>query len=365
MRIALVLTLLVACGDSPNTPSDGRTDGKTFEDAGIDAAIPLPATLFDTGLCVDRACTTISPDVMEYTPQFPLYADTATKRRWFKLPPGTKIDTTDMDHWIFPVGTTFWKEFTRGGTRVETRMIRRIYEADSVASWQYVSYQWNATNDDTTQADAAGVMNANGTQHDIPSVSNCKSCHENLKPTRILGFGAIQLDAPGVNADDITLHKLVDLGLLTTNPPAAASSTAPFYPIEGSAAVIAGMGYVHANCSHCHNPTSVFHNNTGLELRLLVGEVHDHAQTAAYRTAVGKAATSGDLLGQITDRSCSANSQPAPCVIKPMDKTNSIMYARFEFDRANDPQGFHMPQLGTEMIDANGTTILTNWIANP
>ncbi|HEY0254576.1 MAG TPA: hypothetical protein VGC41_23780, partial [Kofleriaceae bacterium] len=355
-----LMSLLIACGDQASATHDGATggDGKHYEDAAIDAAITAPDTLFDTGLCADAACATISPGVMEYTPQFPLWADTAAKRRWFQLPAGTKIDTTDMDHWVFPVGTKFWKEFSRDGKKVETRLIERIYEPDSPLSWIYVSYAWNATEDATTQAPAAGVMNANGTDHDIPSVFACKSCHESLPPTRVLGFGAIDLDWGGVNADDITLHKLVDMNLLTTNPPAVAAA-APFYPIAGTAAQVAGLGYVHANCGHCHNPLSSTHNNVAMELRMNVAEVGVYHDTAAYRTAVNQPALSGSA--GVTDTSCSSNGTPYPCIIKAGNPTQSVMHARFT---SMPGSSIHMPQLGSEMTDPTGTTVITNWITN-
>ena len=59
-----------------------------------------------------------------------------------------------MDHWEFPVGTKLWKEFTRDDgmgheVRVETRLIMRIGADDTEASWFYMPYAWNATNDDT------------------------------------------------------------------------------------------------------------------------------------------------------------------------------------------------------------------------
>src|SRR5450432_1007639 len=143
MRLAwFVVVLVAACGDQRFV-----VDGAVADGASIDAGDPNnPLTLFDTGLCVDRACIQISPDVQTYTPQFALWADTASKRRWYKLPPGTQIDTTDMDHWVFPVGTKFWKEFTRDDgmghdIRVETRLVMRIGPGDQQADWFYVSYQ--------------------------------------------------------------------------------------------------------------------------------------------------------------------------------------------------------------------------------
>ncbi|MEP6865611.1 MAG: hypothetical protein ABJE66_33635, partial [Deltaproteobacteria bacterium] len=67
MRIVLLALLSIGwvggCGDNKLT-ADGSIDSHDFKDTGVDAPDPKnPATLFDTGLCVDRACTQISPDV--------------------------------------------------------------------------------------------------------------------------------------------------------------------------------------------------------------------------------------------------------------------------------------------------------------
>ncbi|MEO8842069.1 MAG: hypothetical protein ABI704_10895 [Kofleriaceae bacterium] len=365
MRFALVALLVVGCGDNKLLPDGGGSaDAHVFDDAGIDAPNPnMPATLFDTGLCVDHACTQISADVHEYTPQFPLWADTATKRRWIYLPPGTQIDTTDMDHWDFPVGTKLWKEFTRDGVRIETRIVMRIGAGTTPQDWFYAAYQWNLSATDTTLAPPqTGVQNANGTMHDIPSRAACKACHENFTPTRVIGFGAIQLDWAGVNADDITLATLVADHTLTTNPPAPTSGV--YYPIEGTPAIKAGMGYIHANCSHCHNPNSQVHSNVPMELRLLVGEVHDHTLTAAYRTAVGQRATEpvGLLPAQYHCPDLDNTPNAAECIIAPGVPADSAMIHRFEADPG---MSIHMPALGSEMIDPTGDTTLTTWITSP
>src|SRR4051812_41872174 len=121
-----VLVALAACGDDGATKTDASVD-TLLADTPIDGKDPNnPQTLADTGLCLDAGCTQISPDVIAYEPQFQLWSDAATKRRWIYLPPGMQIDTSDMDFWQFPVGTKVWKEFTRGGIRVETRLIMRI-----------------------------------------------------------------------------------------------------------------------------------------------------------------------------------------------------------------------------------------------
>src|SRR5687768_2174017 len=140
---ALVATV-VACGD-PSLQPDASIDSSMADapaDAPIDADPNNPPTLVDTGLCTDAACTQIAPGIVPYTPRWELYSDGATKKRWIYLPPGTKIDTSDMDFWQFPVGTKLWKEFTRDGVRVETRLVMRIGAGNTSQDWFYVAYVW-------------------------------------------------------------------------------------------------------------------------------------------------------------------------------------------------------------------------------
>jgi len=209
---------LVACG--------GHHDAAV--DAGIDApadAPDLPADLVETGLCSDSACMLINPGIVEYAPRFVLWADTASKRRWMYLPPGSQIDTSDMNHWKFPVGFKAWKEFVRDGIRVETRMLEKIGPGDTTADWLYVPFEWNATGD-ATFAVPAGAFGVNGTGHHIPAQEECKSCHEQLAPSRVLGIQAIQLDG----ATPVGVDELATMNVLTA-PPAGAS---PHFPIPGA-----------------------------------------------------------------------------------------------------------------------------------
>jgi hypothetical protein len=60
----------------------------------------------------------IAEGVRPFSPQYPLWADGATKLRWVSLPKGGTIDAKDPDAWRFPVGTRFWKQFSFGDRRV-------------------------------------------------------------------------------------------------------------------------------------------------------------------------------------------------------------------------------------------------------
>jgi hypothetical protein len=343
-RWTLVLLAAAACGDNrllPDAPAPGE-DGPAPVDTPPDGN-PLD-TLAGTGLCVDRGCMQISPDVREYAPQFPFWDDEAAKRRWIYLPPGTQIDTSDMDRWVFPAGTKVWKEFTRDTTRVETRLIMKQLADDSApGAWFYATYQWNASQDGT-MAVTSGVQNANGTQHDIPTRSDCRSCHERLDPSRVLGFQAIQLDydAPEGMVD---LDSLIADNLLTAAP----GGTTPRFSPPGNAIDGAALGYLHGNCGHCHNPSSdLFSGKTPIDLRLRVALLGSVAETPAYTSTVNQPAAIPYTEGGTTYTTLIIPDDPAMSAV--ISRMSSMLPLRF------------MPNVAVEMIDPAGQTALVAWI---
>src|SRR5690606_38625803 len=94
--------------------------------------------------------------------------------------------------------------------------------------WFYAAYVWNQTQDATTWAEF-GEENANGTEHDVPGKEMCRMCHENQKPSRVLGFSALQLDhdAP---AGELDLGELIAQGLVSDPPSAPGTPGDPYFP---------------------------------------------------------------------------------------------------------------------------------------
>ena len=141
-------------------------DGGCPDDGGI------PDDLACTGLYSDWATKTIAPDAVAYTPALVFWSDGAIKTRWLYLPPGTTIDTTDMDNWVFPVGHE-GLEAVRPG-HADRRDAADL--EDVVDVWTYLDYLWSADGSSARRFDD-GETNVNGTTYEIPSTSVCSQCH--------------------------------------------------------------------------------------------------------------------------------------------------------------------------------------------
>ena len=217
-----------ACGsgDEGGSPDAAAPDA-TPPDAAIPDATPIPdavtnpESLRETGLYSDFENEVLAPGVREYEPQFELWADGATKRRFVYLPPGAKIDTSDMDFWEYPVGTRLWKEFWRDGVRVETRLLYKIRAGTGRGSWRMIGFAWNAEQTEAV-ADLGGRDDVLGTDHDIPPLLECLQCHDNAHDVA-LGFSAVLLDHDG---EGVTLSDLIAQDKLSA-PPAGTGCPIP------------------------------------------------------------------------------------------------------------------------------------------
>lgn len=298
----------------------------------------LPCQLSETGLFAEDMVT-LGEGVHPYTPEFKLWSDSAEKRRWVWLPPDTQIDTSDIDYWSFPVGTKLWKEFTRDGTRVETRLI----EKQMSGTWYTVAYLWR---EDQTEADAIpdGMMNASGTEHDVPNSDQCWTCHSQ-QPDKALGFSAIQLShdpEDANNPDEWTLDRLVAADLLTDPPTLPLEFSSSWSDLDR-----AMFGYMHSNCGVCHNPRGSANGTTGLDLLLRVNELAGTAEESTpYVGIVDVDIMKQDVMLDATKR------------IDPGSLENSAIYQRV----VTKGQEWSMPPLGTELVDTTAQQLLEDFI---
>lgn len=307
-----------------------------------------PQTLQETGLYADFPTLQVSADHIAFSPQYPLWSDGAAKRRWLSLPPGGRIDASDPEAWTFPVGTRFWKEFSFGGQRVETRYMER--QADG--RWLYAAYAWTADGRETQLVSDRGRRGAyplgGGRSHRIPGVSDCKACHQGGR-SEVLGFSALQLSpdrdalalhAEPPQAEGVDLDGLVEKGLIVgwpqslgRRPRIAAAS-----PTERAA-----LGYLHGNCGHCHNDQGQL-RNLGMFLRYVIGADVAPAITSALGQAVKKPAP-GQSDGVLR--------------IEPRNPDRSGLVQRM----SSRYSALQMPPLGTELVDSEAVELIERWIS--
>lgn len=326
-------------GAVDSAATDSATDSKSdTTDTALEAETPAVCTLsFSTklsemGLYDDIKAKKIAAANVEFKPAYELWTDGAAKRRWINVPAGKKIDNTDQDQWDFPVCTTMWKEFARDGKIIETRFIRRI----SKDEFTFGTYVWNEAQTEATWT-LDGVNNALGTAHDVPNLAGCLRCHEGIK-SRILGFGAVQL----TKTTPLDLAAVAAKGWLTATPPKD-------YVVPGNATEQAALGWLNANCGHCHNPLSTTTwTQTDMVLRVYPSEAGGTvADTKLYKTTVG-----------VPNMSFKPASGPT-LRIDPGVTATSTIYVR---DASRDGGSIQMPPLGTEIVHTEGLAAVKAWI---
>lgn len=310
---------------------------------------PLPPRLSDTGLFHPGSPDTTREGVLPFSPQYPLWSDGSTKRRWIFLPPGLAIDATDPDAWAFPPGTRLWKEF-RHGRAVETRYIERLDDGQ----WRFAAYVWDEDGRDAALAPEGGaVVQAGPTgRYVVPSRTDCLACHEGAA-VPVLGFSALQLSpdrdplaphADSARAGDVNLARLVEAGRLLNLPPAllaTAPRIAARSPVERAA-----LGYLHGNCGHCHGgPASSL---DGLDLALAQRVAEAPASAARTRESLLDHPSRFRPHG-LADAKRVALDANSPSTLTLRLRSTSA-FAR-------------MPPLGVQVVDDEGVALVERWIA--
>jgi hypothetical protein len=309
-----------------------------------------PERLADTGLYRDITTREIAADVLPYSPQYPLWSDGATKRRWIHLPAGAAIDGADADAWRFPVGTKLWKEFAFGHT-AETR-----YFEQTASGWIFGTYVWSTDGRDAVLASDRGVRGVAeirpGVRHDIPSRADCMACHGG-RNVPILGFSALQLSpdrdplaphAETPSANSIDLESLVARGLIAHVDPAIVSR--PPRIDAPTPRARAALGYLHANCSSCHAAGGGL-ADLGLHLDVRLGGARADARPALSTT-----------LGVASRFRVGAAGHEAVARIVPGDPDRSVLWRRIA---SRDPR-VQMPPLGTRVVDDEAVALVESWI---
>ncbi len=314
----------------------GTTLPAKLSDFRFFASSPARATIFGSGAETNDRVTF-------YTVNSQLFSDYTEKRRFFYLPPGTRLGARDDGVLDFPVGSALIKNFgiiTRPGAHVpglrliETRLLLR-----RASGWVALPYIWNDDGSDAMLVRAGRRMEIAANLREgrptsqsyvVPNVNQCKGCHES-------GGVLIPIGPKARNLNDFRqLERWVATGLLDHVPGRGA-----FMPglIDQSTPLEArARAYLDVNCGHCHNRAGAA-NTSGLWL--------DWNQPVGVNTGIRKRPVaagrgSGDL----------------DFVIDPGHPERSILLYRME---SLDP-GIAMPELGRQSVHREGVALITQWI---
>ncbi len=265
---------------------------------------------------------------VEYEPQYPLYNDGATKRRWIYLPVGQKIDNSDPDNWRFPQGTIIYKQFLVDGILIETRQMEKVGPGDGAANWRFTIYGQLADQSDALlvtaglldQPPAVVATYAAGailSRYRIGNLTQCLRCHGSTLDV-VRGFGFLQLSSPTA-AFNVNTAYLANF--ISVNP-------GRLDMIPGGAADKAVIGYIQSNCANCHNgigpgPGDFRHSSTSKTL----------AEEPLIKTAIA-----------------------TPGLITPKDPATSGLYDRFSSGT--------MPAVRPIRPDAQAIEAMRLWILN-
>ncbi|HEY3819549.1 MAG TPA: hypothetical protein VGL81_20410 [Polyangiaceae bacterium] len=344
------LGLVTACDSSgtialaPDASADGpvldaTADGVVAEagpDPCADAGLP-PTSLACTGLYADLGTKQLAANAVAYTPATPLWSDNAQKARWIELPPGTTIDISNPDEWMFPVGTKLFKEFRIDSKRVETRM----FQKSTPTFWVFATYAWNGDDSAATISYGGPVPVGDGGTWNIPSNDDCSDCHKG-RQDRILGFEQVGLGLPG--AQGLTLAELAAQGLVTPLP----ASTTLTVGDDGTGLDGLALGWIHVNCGvTCHNSNPAAAGfGAGMLLRLHAAQLDGTPPSAAwdvFKTTVNVPCTSGSVAGE-------------PRIV-PGDPADSVVY------QLMDERGtLQMPPIGSVLVDVPDVAVVHAWI---
>ena len=320
----------------------------------------FPTRLSETGLFTDLSQLTAAPGLHEYQLTAEPWMDGLQARRWIGIPSQETARPVGQG-FRFPEGTVLVKTLTLPGpkstsldpTDIPYRLETQILLFHQ-GVWHPYSFAWNRDQTDATLVPAEGTeielevplttallrSNALSSEADhrswvIASRAECLGCHTTFKPEMgVLGFEPLQL-AP---KDAVTFHenqwsRLARAGVLPEQPTSDQQLVNPYSetaPLEARA-----RSYLHVNCRHCHRDGGGGGSTMKLEYHRPIEQldlVDWKAQHGGFGLAEGQRIRAGS------------------------PETSVLVLRMAKVGRGR------MPYKGSEVVDAAGLALMTDWI---
>ena len=280
----------------------------------------------DGNFCEHLSSYRMLDDAIAYDINTPLFSDYTTKQRAIYLPPGGAMTWSDTDAFAMPVGAAVMKTFSYPGRPLETRLLVR-----TAAGWTGASYVHDG--DDARLALAGAQLTVDWGRYSVPNKNQCKNCHaEHDDAVDLIGPKARHLNRGE------QLQRFIADGLLVGAPPPETWPRAPVATDPSSGSLDArARAWLDINCAYCHNSRGGAARTSGLYLDL------DATDVGVCKPPVAAGRGSGGRAYAIV----------------PGDPDASFLVYRIE---STEPD-IRMPELGRNLVDAEGVALIREWIA--
>jgi len=288
-------------------------------------------------------------NVLPYDINSPLFTDYAQKARFIFIPEG-KIIQYDPHYVLrFPVGTVLIKNFFYDGSQLETaeqKIIETRLLIREKAGWKALPYIWNEEQTEAsleiTGAEQKLTLVGKGPfTYAVPTMNQCKSCHERNGEIMPIGPSARQLNKPFAYGDGRMnqLSKWKSMGWIEDLPAYRDIPRLVQWENARSGNLNArARAYLEINCGHCHRPEGPG-KNSGLDLTTFSP---NDLTLGMYKGPVAAGKGSGGLKYDI----------------HPGQPDASILHYRMT---STDP-AIKMPELGRNLVHEEGVALIREWI---
>jgi uncharacterized repeat protein (TIGR03806 family) len=294
----------------------------------------MPAQLSATGCVQSTNPKNPASGMIPYDVKAPLWSDAADKLRFLSLPDNTQIEVNSIGDFNFPVGSVLMKHFIDNNQYIETRLF-----AHTALGWQGFSYEWNDQQTDATLLSAAKDKTIGDLNWHYPSAGECLECH-----TAASGF-SLGLETAQLNHDFLyaqtnrTANQLTSLQhiQLFKNNLTDQQLNRHLYSLTDDVSLEQkAKSYLHANCSHCHQPNDTSPVDIDLRFNTLLNQMGVCNQTPQ----------AGDL--EIAN----------PLLLAPGEPLRSVLLERMKVNDANK-----MPKIGRNEMDQAAVDVISEWIS--
>ena len=344
----LILLMLVFPACAPEKPKDIILE-ENFQSTGNTSSFPIRLSEFGFFKNPIRKLEPVA-GVTPYELNAPLFTDYAFKKRFLKLPEGTKARYNENEVLDFPKGTILIKNFFYPADfrkpEADWRIIETRLLINTPEGWEALSYIWDAEQTEATLEIAGGAANVSWIHTDgiirkinyhIPDKNQCKGCHNRNNEVQPIGPTARQLNKSLNNGINQLVH-FQSSGILSELPAVEKITRLANYDHQDVDLDDRARSWLESNCAHCHRREGSA-KNSGL---YLLASEKDHARLGIGKAPVAAGKGSGGLRYDIV----------------PGNPEASILMYRIQ---SEDP-GIMMPELGRSIVHQEGIELIREWI---